>query len=436
MKLFGTDGIRGKAGIFPITEEVARLLGKAIVTLVASEGAPRIIVARDTRASGVGLESALVAGIVDAGGEALMLGILPSNAVSFAILREHASAGVMISASHNPAEDNGLKFFNREGFKLSGEQEAEMEALLSSKKFSSGKGKESILGDYTPYLDFLAGNGNLAGLRIGVDAGNGAASFIVKDLFRQLGADAIVINNNPDGSNINADCGAMFPGKLQALIIEKKLNAGIALDGDADRLVLVDETGKVVDGDAIIGIAALHLKSRGKLASDTIVVTDYSNSGLDESLEKAGITTLRVKTGDKHVSEALFGNGYSIGGENSGHIIFTGLSKTADALLAAVQVLQAVNESGKKLSALAAAIQKYPQVLLNVDVREKRDISSMPEVASAIAAGEKALGQGRVFIRYSGTESKLRILVEGKSETQIKEIAERIAKAVRSEIGK
>ncbi len=443
MKLFGTDGIRGKASEYPISAEVALGLGRAFATLIlkGKKGKAKLVIGRDTRISGTMLEEALIAGINSAGADALPIGVIPSNAVSYFIGLHGCDGGLMISASHNPADENGMKFFSSDGFKISEEMEDKVEEILLSKKFVTATEPGSafrVRGVKEDYIRFITGSlkGNdLSGLKIAVDAGNGSASYIVKDLFFELKADTTILNNEPDGANIN-EGGALFPQRLQKLVVKNKLDAGIALDGDADRLVMVDELGNVVDGDSLIAIAALNLKRDNHLKEDTVVVTDYSNVGLDDSLSGFGIKVVRVKTGDKHVSDEIFRKSYSIGGENSGHLIFPEFSRTADALLSAVQLLNAMKEQGKKLSELASVVKKYPQVLVNVAVREKKPVEEIHSVAARIKEGEALLkGRGRVFTRYSGTENKLRILVEGKTEKEIKGIADSIASAVKSEIG-
>jgi len=382
------------------------------------------------------LEEAVIAGMTAAGADAYPLGVVPSNSVSYLIGVHSCDGGIMISASHNAADENGFKFFSAEGYKISEETEQELENIFFSRKFAKAEEPGSVfrLRDVkqsciSMIADSLQGN-NLAGLTLGVDPGNGSASYIVKDLFHELKADATIINNEPDGNNINQG-GAMLPQQLQELVKQNKLDAGIALDGDADRLIMVDELGNAVDGDVLIAIAAVNLKSKGKLGKNTIVVTNYSNTGLDTSLKDLGIQVTRVKTGDRHVSRELFSQKLSLGGENSGHIIFPEFAKTADALLASVQILGVMKEQGKPLSELAAVVKKLPQVMLNVTVKEKKDLKDLPSVTAQIREAEKTLdGKGRVFVRYSGTENKLRILVEGEKSEVIKELADSIAKSV------
>ena len=444
MRLFGTDGIRGKVNEWPITADAALGLGKAFVALVSKNngGKIKIAIGRDTRVSGSMLEEALIAGVTSSGADALPFGVVPSNAVSYLLQLKDCDGGIMISASHNPADENGFKFFSSEGFKVPEEAEKELERIFFSKEFVKSETPGSVFRvrdvkqNYISMItDSLQGS-DLSGLKVAVDAGNGAASYIVKDLLHELKAEATIINNEPDGNNINKG-GALFPEQLQKLVRENKLDAGVAFDGDADRLVMVDELGNVVEGDALIAAAAVNLKTKGKLNKNRVVVTGYSNIGLDVSLRKLGINVTRVNTGDKNVGNELFKHRLSVGGESSGHILFPEFSKTADAVLSSVQILNVMKEQGRKLSELAAVLEKYPQILMNVDVREKRELNGMPAVISKIKEAEKKLGgNGRVFVRYSGTENKLRILVEGESESEIKKLANDIAEAVKSEIGK
>ena len=443
VKLFGTDGIRGVANKYPITAEVALGLGKAFVTAI-SKSEPnkkiKIVVGRDTRISGNMLEESLIAGINAAGADVLPLEVIPSNAVSYFIGLHDCEGGVMISASHNPADENGMKFFSGKGFKLSETEEEKLEEIFFSRKYVQAEPgtiyrvRDVKQGYISMVADSLRG-ADLEGLRIGIDAGNGAASYIIKDLFHELKATAEIINNEPDGHNINAG-GALSPGQLQELVKDKKLNAGVAFDGDADRLVMVDEHGNVLDGDTLIAIAALSLNRNGRLKGSTIVVTDYSNMGLDRSLDEHGIKVVRVQNGDKYVSQALFQDGYSLGGENSGHIIYSQFAKTADALVAAAQILALMKEQGSPLSELSTVIQTFPQIIINVDVVERRNLDEMQAVKTKIMEAENALQpNGRVFVRYSGTEMKMRILVEGQNKNEIQKYANSIAAEVQSAIG-
>lgn len=437
-KLFGTDGIRGVVNEYPITAEVALELGKAFATF-SERG--KIIIGRDTRDSGNMLEDAFIAGLTSVGADVLPVGVIPSNGISHLIQANKCSGGVMISASHNPSNENGFKFFSSDGFKLSETAEQKLENIFSSKKFTTAKNPGSVFRvrdakqNYIEMIvNSLKGN-NLEGLEIGVDAGNGSASDYVKEIFSQLKADATIINNDPDGNNINENCGALHTQPLQKLVGEKKLDVGVAFDGDADRLVMVDEKGNKVGGDELLAILAVNLHKKARLKKNTLVVTEYSNSGLDDSLKELGVNVVRTNPGDKNVSKELFDNDYSVGGETSGHMIISEFSKTADALIAAIQILNIIKESGKKLSELASVVKKYPLTLINVPVKEKKAIGNMPSVFAVIKESKSQLDKGRIFVRYSGTEKKMRILVEAESEEAANNFANEIAEAVKAEVG-
>ena len=437
-------GIRGVSGKHPVTPEAFLDFGKSFVTLISENKGHgekiRIVVGRDTRNSGKVLEKSLIAGITSAGADVSLIGIMPSNAVSHLVLVNGFDGGLMISASHNPSEQNGLKFFNAEGFKLSESEETRLEAIFSSKSFvSSGEGAVSeISGAKENYIAMILNSlkdPSLSGLRLALDPGNGAGFSVIKEVFRKLDCSTAIINNQPDGNNVNCG-GALFPETLQNLVKEGGFDAGICLDGDADRLVMTDEKGNLLDGDSLIAIAAINLQKKGKLNGNTVVVTDYSNSGLDNSLKKHGIKVVRVKTGDRFVSQALSENDYSLGGELSGHIIFSEFSRTADAILASIHVLNALKEEEKKLSELASVIKKYPGFTLNVAVKEKKSLESMPLLMERIKKTQEILGkEGRVFVRYSGTENVLRILVEGQHEKELKRMAEEISETFKSQLG-
>ena len=436
MKLFGTDGIRGRHGVHPVTESFAGRIGRAAASSLPELS--KIVVCRDTRHSGKTLEKSLVRGIKKSGCVPLLIGVLPSNAVSFAVQRERAGAGIMISASHNPFSENGFKFFNRKGFKFSGREERVIEGLLKSGKFrDSEPRKEKRLYPYRTYERFLEKScpaGGLKGLSVVVDAGNGSASGIASRVFRKLGARVKAINSSPDGFNINRKCGSTSPGALQREA--GKFDAGIAFDGDADRILIADEKGRLVDGDKIIGAVADCLNRQGRLKKRTVVLNSYSNKGLQIYLREKKIRVLRVKVGDKFVSEKLFEQGFSVGGEPSGHVIMSDLSRTSDALLTAIAVLAILREGNVKMSELVSDIRLLPQLVSNVRVREKKAISKLKKLRSRVEKARRDLrGTGRVFIRYSGTESKMRILVEGSDPGMIKRHAELMVKAAKSEVG-
>ena len=437
MKLFGTDGIRGKHGVHPITESFAEKIGRA-----AASSLPRlskIVVCRDTRHSGKSLERGLVKGIKMSGGVPVLIGVLPSNAVSFAVQREKAGAGIMISASHNPFRENGFKFFNRKGFKFFDKEEREVERVLKSGKFRDSVQKREVrLYPYKAYERFLEKScpaGGLKGLRVVVDAGNGSASGIASGVFRRLGAEVKVINSSPDGFNINRGCGSTSPRVLQKQA--REFDAGVAFDGDADRIVVADEKGRLVDGDKIIGLMSVYLSRHSRLKKRTVVLNNYSNKGLQSYLRSHKIKVSKVKVGDKFVSKKLFEDGLSIGGEPSGHVIVSSLSKTSDAVLTAIAVLGALKEAKASMSELVSDIKLLPQLIVNVDVREKKDIRKLKRLNARLEKAKQDLrGEGRVFIRYSGTENKMRILAEGRDESSVRKHAEMLVKTARSEIGK
>ncbi len=429
MRLFGTDGIRGKVGTYPITKEGARDLGAAFVTFLG--GNPTIILGADTRESSSVFEEEFANGAIGAGGNVKRIGVLPTNAVSFAVRAENASGGCMISASHNPASDNGFKFFNSRGCKISDDDQVKLADILVSEQFTKGTGSVESLVPYEKYIESLTSEcGNV---KVAIDAGNGAASTIVRDVFSHTNAAATILGDNPNGRNVN-ESGAMHVEKLRDVVTSQKLDVGFAFDGDADRLVVVDDAGSILEGDEYLAIVAPYLKARGGLRGSAVVVTEYSNAALDAFLQVQGIRTLRVAVGDKFISEALLKNGWILGAENSGHIVMTKYAYTADAVRAALVLLEVMSASGKKLSELSRAYKPYPQVQLSVSVAEKKPLEQLPKTTAAISEANKELnGEGRVFVRYSGTENVLRVLVEGRKQEDINRLAESIAAAVRSE---
>ncbi|MBI2546252.1 phosphoglucosamine mutase [Candidatus Woesearchaeota archaeon] len=444
MKLFGTDGIRGTANRYPITPEMALRLGKA-AALVFSKGRkrPKILIGKDTRISGYILESALTSGICSMGADALLVGPMPTPAISFLTVNAKAAAGIVISASHNPAEDNGIKFFSSKGGKLPENVEQEIEHLalqdsLESTVSARDLGKAYRLDDARLHYISLAKSSikiRLSGLRIVIDCANGAAYSVAPAVLKQLGATVIPINNSPDGLNINLNCGALHPEAMRKAVKKYKADAGIALDGDADRVIMADEKGRILDGDDILALCALRMKQENKLRKNMVVATVMTNLGIEESLWNQGITMLRTKVGDKYVAEQLHLKKLSLGGEQAGHIIMPGINPTGDGLIAALQVLGIMKSSRKPLSMLAQ-FQKYPQILVNVKVREKKDFESIPKVYNSIRQAQQALGSsGRVLVRYSGTENLARVMVEGKDKLQIKRAAESIAGEIKAALG-
>lgn len=447
-KLFGTDGVRGIANVYPMTPEIALKLGKAVTHIFKNEKAKHaVLIGKDTRLSGYMIETALTSGITSMGADVLLVGPMPTPAIAHLTKSFAADAGIMISASHNPAEDNGIKFFGADGYKLSDEIEAEIEKLVLSKEMSSEHIRGTLIGKayriddargrYIEFIKSAIANRSLKGLRIVLDCANGAAYSISPLIFEELGANVNLINVQPNGLNINLNCGALYPSLVKQIVLENKADVGIALDGDADRVILIDEEGKIVDGDQIIAILALDMHEKKQLKKNTIVITDYSNLGLDLALNKKGIKTIRVENGDRYVQEAIKKHDLSLGGEQSGHIILPEYSTTADGTLSALLVLDIMNRKQKKLSELANCFQKLTQVLINIPVKYRKPIEEMPNFAKKVKKITRSLGKsGRIFIRYSGTQPLLRVLLEGKDKSKIKKYGIFITKEFIKEIEK
>jgi phosphoglucosamine mutase len=447
-KLFGTDGVRGVANLEPMTSETAMALGRAAAYLFKRRsGRHQIVIGKDTRLSGYMLESALTSGICSMGVDVLLVGPLPTPAIAFLTRSLRADAGVVISASHNPYQDNGIKFFSNDGFKLPDELEERMEALITSDEIhhlrptADEVGKAYRIDDAEGrYIECvkrsLPRDVDFQGLRVVVDCANGAAYKVAPKVLRELGATVWVIGDEPDGTNINADCGAVHPARLQRAVLEHRAQIGIAHDGDADRALFVCEQGRLIDGDHAMAALALDLRERGRLKRDTVVATVMSNFGLELALTKAGIGLVRTPVGDRYLLERMVADGYTFGGEQSGHLIFLDHNTTGDGLISGLQILSLMKRSGRKLSDLARCMTAVPQVLLSVPVNDKPDLAGLPEVQRAIQKGESALnGTGRVLVRYSGTEPLLRIMVEGEGEALIRAVAEELAGAVRACLG-
>ena len=440
-KLFGTDGIRGTPGEEPLTPESIRKIAGGFTTLVRKltngKKNPSIVLGKDTRASCAMIEQAIASGLTDVGVDVQMLGVLPTAAVAYLTRHLNADGVIMVSASHNPSDENGIKFFTKTGEKLSEKEEEFVENNIGKRAERSRKGTViTVAKAETEYLSFLAdsaGKPKLNGLNVIVDAANGAA-YRAAGIFTMLGAAATLINNKPDGTNINKECGAMHPQQLQKEVVAAKASCGIAFDGDADRLVVVNEKGELADGDAVILALAKDMLSNGKLAKKTAVVTEYSNTAFDDELTLVGVKTVRVQNGDKYVYEEMRKHGYTLGGEQSGHIII-GSNTTGDGVLAAIHIITLLKESGLPLSKLTEFTKK-PQVLINVEVKEKKELSTLPMTSAAIAAAEKQLSRlkGRSLIRYSGTQNMLGIMLEGKDKEEIKRLAEEIAAAAKKEL--
>ena len=429
---FGTDGVRGRANT-ELTPAFALNLGRAAARVLDADHA---VVGGDSRISTPMLEAAFVAGLAAEGVEVHRLGVTPTPAVAFEAQRLGAM-GAVISASHNAFHDNGIKLFAPGGTKLPDEVEARIEAALESLGDPTGDpapihGRGASAEGYIDHLLAVLEGRDLTGMGVVVDAANGAASHLAADVLQRTGARTIVVNAQPDGTNINAGCGATDPAGLQAVVTAERAHVGIALDGDADRLIAVDEQGQVVDGDHIIAICATDLRARGLLHDDTVVVTVMTNLGFRLAMEEAGITVVETPVGDRYVLEALAAGGYSLGGEQSGHVIFSDHARTGDGLMTALQVLGILARTGKRLSELTADFERYPQVLLNIAVLKKPPLESLPTVQESIRRVEAELaGQGRVLIRYSGTELKARVMVEGQDERRVGEYASDLADVLR-----
>ncbi|HWI41254.1 MAG TPA: phosphoglucosamine mutase [Verrucomicrobiae bacterium] len=447
-KLFGTDGVRGVANVYPMTTEMAMQIGRAAAYIFKNdERRHRVVIGKDTRLSGYMIENALAAGICSMGVDVLLVGPLPTPGIAHITTSMRADAGVVISASHNPFQDNGIKFFSRDGYKLPDEVELKMEELIFSEKIDSLRpvatevGKAFRIDDAVGrYIVFLKSSFpkelDLSGLKIVVDCAHGAAYKVAPAVLEELGAKVFPIGISPNGTNINAGCGSLHPELLSEAVKEHRAHVGIALDGDADRVIFVDEFGHEVDGDQIMAICAADLLRQKKLRKNTLVATVMSNMGLDIALRKAGGKVVKTAVGDRYVVEEMRKGGYNLGGEQSGHMIFLDYNTTGDGMLSALQLLAIMRRTEKSLSELAQIMIPLPQVLVNVRVREKRDIMTVPEIAARIAAIEDKMGdQGRILIRYSGTEPLLRIMLEGQDKYEITAWAKEIAELVEKLMG-
>ena len=447
-RLFGTDGVRGVANVYPMTAEVAMQLGRAAAYLFKdSSRRHRILIGKDTRLSCYMIENALVAGICSMGVDAYLIGPMPTPGIAFLTQSMRADAGIMISASHNAFQDNGIKFFSSDGFKLPDSIEIEIEELISSGKVDEVRpigadvGKAFRIDDAAGrYIVFLKHSFprdlTLNGLKIVLDCANGAAYKIAPTVLFELGAEVVPLGISPNGTNINAGCGSLHPDQMSKAVLEHQADLGIALDGDADRVIFVDEKGKQVDGDHVMAICATDMLQRGKLADNTVVATVMSNMGLDKTVRAAGGKVIKTNVGDRYVVEAMREHGYNLGGEQSGHMVFLDHSTTGDGMLSALQILAIMQRSQRRLSELAQVMTSMPQVLLNVRVDRKAELESVPAVQKTIDHAEKSLGDdGRVLIRYSGTEPLLRIMLEGEDEQQIMELAQQIATSVEESLG-
>lgn len=446
-KLFGTDGVRGEANVFPMTVEVMVQLGRAMAYLIRNgTHRHRVIIGKDTRLSGYMLEQALAAGITSMGVDVAMVGPLPTPGIANITTSMRADAGAVISASHNPYNDNGVKFFWRDGFKLPDETEQKMEELVTTgaidhlrptaDKIGRAVRLEDARGRYIVFLkNSFPRELTLEGLTVVVDCAHGAAYRTAPAVLEELGAKVITLGVDPDGTNINQDCGAMHPHGLARAVTEHGANVGLALDGDADRLIVVDEKGNVVDGDALMAICTQAMVEREALRNKTLVATVMSNVGLERAVARWGVNVLRAKVGDRYVVEEMRKGGHNLGGEQSGHLVFLDHATTGDGTLAALQVLAVMCRSGKPLSELTRIFEPVPQTLLNVVVHRRDELSALPAVQGAIRDVEQKLGQeGRVLVRFSGTEPKVRILVEGPKADQNEAFAHQIAESVNASL--
>jgi phosphoglucosamine mutase len=447
-KLFGTDGIRGEANRYPMSAEIAFGVGQAVAHVFKKNGhRARVIIGKDTRISGYMLESSLEAGITSMGGHPYLVGVLPTPGIAFIAQSMRADAGVVISASHNPYQDNGLKIFSGNGFKLTDEEEEAIEDLILNNKLSDllpvakGMGKafrmEDVQGRYIVFLkNTFPRNLSMEGLKIVLDTANGATYRVAPTAFTELGAEVEVIHNNPNGININDQCGSQHTQDLKKKVVETGAAIGLAFDGDGDRLIAVDEKGNEITGDQVLIICANMLKKDGKLKNDLLVTTVMSNLGLRMACKKYGFKHHASKVGDRYVLEDMLGMGAIIGGEEAGHMIFLDHHTTGDGIIAAMQLIAAMVREGKPLSEMASMMDIFPQKLINVDVKRKPDIATVPRLMEAIRQAERELGdEGRVLVRYSGTQNMCRVMVEGPSAAVTEKYCGQIADVVLSELG-
>jgi phosphoglucosamine mutase len=447
-RLFGTDGIRGVANVEPMTSETALRVGRALAYVFRERlGRHKILIGKDTRLSGYMLETALASGICSMGVDVLLVGPIPTPGIAFLTRNLRADAGVVISASHNPFQDNGIKVFSRDGFKLPDELENEIESLIVDGKLDHLRPTATTIGKAFR-IDDAEGRYNvfvktnfprhltLEGMKVVVDCAHGAAYKVAPDVLRELGADVIAIGVEPNGENINLNCGALHPQQVQRLVREHGAHFGVALDGDADRAILVDETGEIVDGDAIMAIAAQEMMHTGALRQQTVVGTVMSNLGLEVALKQLGARLVRTAVGDRYVVEEMLRGGYNLGGEQSGHLVFLDANTTGDGTVTFLSILSIMVQRQRPLSELKKIVLRYPQVLINVKVRERRDLTAVEPVAQTMSRVTEALGdRGRLLVRYSGTEPLVRVMVEGEDLSVVKGYGEEVAAAVQTHLG-
>ena len=444
MQLFGTDGVRGTAGQFPLDAATVRRIGAALVrALPHGTESPHLLIGRDTRESGAWIEAELAHGAAGEGASVTSAGVVPTPAVAYLTRTGPYDAGVVISASHNPFEDNGIKVFSGRGEKFTEKVEREVEAIVADPSWQARSGAAVPVPTaalVAPYLDHLRAvvedRAALRGITLAIDCANGATTTVAPDLFRSMGFTPVVIGDHPDGCNINLRCGSTHPERLAQVVVEKKCALGVAFDGDGDRAIFVDQAGDIVNGDAVLLMCARQLQREGRLKGNAIVATVMSNIGLQIALAETGIGIVRCPVGDKYVMEEMLARGLSLGGEQSGHIIFSDYLFTGDGLCTALNVLRTVAMSGRTLAELAKDLVTYPQILINVRVREKVDLATVPAIADAMARVEQRLdGQGRLVVRYSGTEPLLRVMLEGPTEHEVRTWAQEIADVVKRELG-
>ena len=447
-KLFGTDGIRGKVNTYPITPEVALHLGKAIASYYHAKGhgtGTSVVIGKDTRLSGYMLESALTSGLVSMGMDVFAVGPMPTPGIAHLVQSFGATCGIMITASHNPYGDNGIKIFGADGFKLPDEVELNIEKLMLNGEISGSHIVTKLLGKayriddargrYIEFAKSSIKSSSLKGLKIVLDCANGAGYCIAPWIFKELGVEVIKVGVVPNGININKDCGATVPHNISNLVRQHKADAGICLDGDADRVIMLDSNGGVVNGDRLLAMCAIDYKEQGRLVQNTLVTTVMSNLGLMHAMKREGINVEITQVGDRYVIECMKNGGYNIGGEQSGHIVFMDYVTTGDGIISALHILQMMKRKQKNLSELANCMDEFPQILENIKVRKKRPIAELPELKSVIEECEKKLGdEGRVLVRYSGTENLMRVMVEARKYKIAEEISAKICKVVEKKL--
>ncbi|MDP8293004.1 MAG: phosphoglucosamine mutase [Candidatus Orphnella occulta] len=448
--LFGTDGIRGKVGVYPLTEEMVYQIGRSAATYVKKANphkrkSQHISIAKDTRVSGGMFEDQLIKGITSCGVDVIKLGVMTTPCAAFLAKKLNHDMGIVISASHNDVDDNGLKFFTHKGYKLSPKEELEIELLISSDDSAPTVDEDCLIGKVkdepnptAAYMDLLREiikDSDLSSYKIGADCAYGAISYLVPQTAKELSIDIRSINNKPTGENINQECGSLHPNVISEYVVEEGLDCGFAFDGDGDRVILSDEKGQILDGDFILAIISKYLSEKNLLTKNSIVTTQMSNLGLEMAISQWGGRLIKTDVGDKYVLEKMLKAKLNLGGEQSGHVILLHHTTTGDGLLTALFILKIMAETGKTLSQLSRAMYKFPQILLNIDVASKKPIEELTKTKKAIEKNEKKLGsKGRLYIRYSGTENKLRIMVEGQNSLEIKDVAEDIAKTAREEL--